>query len=129
MEVYFRKNIFGESPYMIGTLLANSEAGIDLGLIEKDGVNYLAARLFDADQNDDETPRKHLFVLPELKFCALTDSVVMRIEDPEDIQIYYRDRHAYVNHIEYDKETETWNFCYLNYPMLQVKCRGYSFEV
>ena len=128
-EDFFGSSVRSDSPYMIGTLLQYSEAGIDIALLEKDGDPYIVARLVDVDLTDNEEPRKHLFTVPALRFCAVLGTIMMRIEEPQEIRVMYEEQHACINHISYEREENSWNFSYLDVPRLSVRCGAFSFDV
>lgn len=123
---YFTENLFSEVPYMVNALLNDSE-GLDIAVAEKGDSYFLVARR--ADGNADGEVKKRLFILPKLRFTALSDAVVMRIEDLRMLNRYDQNEHSYINHIEFDKDRNIWRFAYFDLPLIELKCRGFSFEV
>ena len=123
---FFRESCEGPGPFLIGALLEDSE-GLDMAAIEKDGNWYLLARRADADE--DGKVKKHLLTLPEMNICTLTDTIVMRIEDPEEVRTFSQTANVYINHIAFSKEDGHWVFWYMDHPMIVVKARAFSFEL
>ena len=64
-----------------------------------------------------------------MNICTLTDTIVMRIDEPEEVQTYSPTASVYVNHIAYSKEEDRWFFWYMDRPMITVKAREFSFEL
>ena len=125
-EDYFRTTVSGETPYMILSLLDDSE-GLDMMALEKDGAWYLLARR--ADGNEDGVVQKNLFTLPEMDLCMLSDTVIMRADEADDVIKYAQTDTVYVNHIAWSEEDGSWLFMYQDYPMIEVKCKTFSFEL
>ena len=125
-EDFFRNTIYADHPYMISSLMTDSE-GLDMAAARKDGVWFLLARR--ADANEDGIVKKHLFTLPKLDLCMLQDTIIMRIDGPHDVVRYTDTDTVYVNHIYFDEEEKTWYFMYQDYPMIAVSCEGFSFEL
>lgn len=124
-EDFFQESIFAEHPYMIMSLMNDSE-GLDMTAREVDGVWYLLARRSDA--NEDGEIRKHLFTLPALNLCQLSDTAIMRIEDAREVICFAQTDSVYVNHITWSEHERAWLFMYQDYPMIRVKCKGFTFE-
>ena len=125
-EEFFTNSISGESPSLIGALLRDSE-GLDMNAVEKDGVWYLIAKR--ADGNEDGKVRKYLFTIPDMDLCMLSDTIIMRIDEAREVIKYAQTNSVYINHIEWSEPDRSWLFLYQDYPMIEVKCRSFSFEL
>ena len=125
-EDFFRESYHSQGPFLIGALLEDSE-GLDMAAIEKDGNWYLVARRADADE--DGQVKKHLLTLAEMNICTLTDTIVMRIDEPEEVRVLAPTSSVYINHITLSKEDGHWLFMYMDHPMIVVKAKEFSFEL
>ena len=125
-EDYFEKSYHSDGPHLIGALLTDSE-GLDMAAAEKDGTWYLLAKRADADE--DGQVKKMLFTLSRMNICTLTDTIILRIDGPEEVETYAPIGNVYVNHITLVKEDGRWLFMYQDHPMISVKCEGFSFEL
>ena len=125
-EDFFKDSYHAPGPFLIGALLEDSE-GLDMAAVEKNGSWYLLARRADADE--DGKVKKHLLTLAEMNICTLTDTIVMRIDEPEEVETYSPTSNVYVNHIAFSKEDGRWIFYYMNHPMITVKAGEFSFEL
>ncbi len=123
---FFKSTVYAEAPYMVGALLKDSE-GLDMAVMEKEGATYLMAKR--ADANEDGIVRKYLFTVPELDVCQLSDMVIIRIEGPEEVINYAKTESVYINHMAWSEPDQSWLFMYQDYPMIEVKCKGFSIEL
>lgn len=125
-EDYFKNTLSGEAPNLIAALLRDSE-GLDINAVEKDETWYLLAKR--ADGNGDGVIRKYLFTIPEMSLCMLSDTIIMRIDEASKVIKYAQTNTAYINGIQYSEPEKSWLFLYQDYPMIEVKCKGFSFEI
>ena len=125
-EDYFKDSYQAGNPFLIGSLLEDSE-GLDMAAVEKDGDWYLLARRADADE--DGKVKKHLLTLPQMNICTLTDTIVMRVDEPEEVLTFAPQGNVYVNHITLSKDDGRWLFMYMEHPVISVKAKGFSFEL
>ncbi len=125
-EDFFQNSLQSEVPNLIGALLQDSE-GLDMAVFERDGQCYLLARR--ADGNEDGEVRKMLLMLPRMNLCTLTDTVIMRIDEPEDVLRFTKEDSVFVTNIRLSEEDGFWYFRYMDHPVIAVKCKGFSFEL
>ena len=125
-EDYFQTSYHSEGPHLIGQLLTDSE-GLDMAVTVRNDVWYLLAKRADVDE--DGKTRKMLFTLPSMNICTLTDTIVLRIDEPDEVKSMSPTGNGYVNHISLVKDDGRWLFLYQDHPIITVKCKGFSFEL
>ena len=59
----------------------------------------------------------------------LSDMAIMRIDEPKEIAQYTQNSSVYINRIQWYEEDLSWLFMYMDYPMIEVKCKGFSVEL
>ena len=121
---YFKTRLEFDHPALIGALLRASN-GIDVCIGSKGDDNFIIAKRVPQNEEDQ---KKYLFCVPEMKTCVLADSVVMKIEGLHTLSRFTKENNCFVNHIEYNNDTKIWTFFYLDRPVLQMTCDGFSLE-
>lgn len=118
---FFLESLTAPVPFLLNEILESSY-GMDIAVFTKEGETYLLCAL----APEEGEARKHLFTVPELSLCALTNSIILKLEEAKNIRMPSREKHFYINGLEYDPEKEEWQFLYGDTPMLLFQCSGFT---
>lgn len=118
---FFKDTLTTAVPFLFGDILHNSN-GMDVAYFKRDGEVYLLGAVVPEESDS----RKYLFTVPELSICALSDSVILKVEDAENVRVTGRDKHVFINSIVFDDKSGEWHFLYGDTPMIRFKCSGFT---
>ena len=118
---FFKDTLTTPVPFLFGDILHNSN-GMDVAYFKRDGDVYLLGAVVPEESDS----RKYLFTVPELSICALSDSVILKVENAENVRVTGRDKHVFINSIILDDKTGEWQFLYGDTPMIRFKCSGFT---
>ena len=118
---FFKETLTSPVPFLFGDILRNSN-GMDVAVFKRGGEVYLLGAVVPEESDS----RKYLFTVPELSICALSDSVILKVEKAENLRITSRDKHVFINSIMIDDKSGEWRFLNGDTPMIRFKCSGFT---